>query len=116
MTGARGPWPALFTSTSMRPQLSVTVSTSRLMSSFDRFDPVSPIPPRSFARASPLPEDDRIATRNPSAASRRATPAPIPLPPADTTATLSIQSALSGPPPQSRACSWIAKRSVIPAT
>ena len=45
------------------------------------------MPPNSMASASPLPEDDRIAISKPSAASLRAAPAPIPLPPAVMIAT-----------------------------
>src|SRR5262245_9627972 len=45
------------------------------------------MPPSSLASASPLPEDDRIATLQPSCASRRAAAAPMPLPPAVTIAT-----------------------------
>src|SRR5690242_13307739 len=87
--GARGPCPALLTSTSIRPHFAMAPSTRRFKSSFDLFEPVTPSPPSSAASASPLPEDDRIATRNPSAASRRAAPAPMPLPPAVTSATFS---------------------------
>ena len=74
----------------MRPHSSTTLPTSRPRSSFDWLDPVTPIPPSSRASASPLPEDERIATRNPSAASLRAAPAPMPLPPAVTIATFSF--------------------------
>ena len=73
----------------MRPQRSIVASTSRFRSSLDWFDPVTPMPPSSAASASPLPEEDRIATLNPSAARRRAEAAPMPLPPAVTTATFS---------------------------
>src|SRR5689334_5303967 len=45
------------------------------------------MPPSSLASASPLPEDERIATLWPSCASRRAAAAPIPLPAAVTIAT-----------------------------
>jgi hypothetical protein len=51
---------------------------------------VTPKPPSSVANASPFPEDDRIATLKPSAANRRATAAPMPLPPAVTTATFPL--------------------------
>ena len=54
----------------MRPQRSIVRSTSRFRSSFDWFEPVTPMPPSSSASASPLPEEDRIATWKPSAASR----------------------------------------------
>ena len=73
----------------MRPQRAITPSTARFRSSFDWFEPVKPMPPSSPASASPLPDDDRIATRNPSAANRRAAAAPMPLPPAVTSATFS---------------------------
>src|SRR5579871_658342 len=87
--GARGPCPALLTRTSIRPQRAIVPSTRRFRSSFDWFDPVTPKPRSSFASASPLPDEDRIATAKPSEASRRAAAAPIPLPPAVTMATLS---------------------------
>src|SRR5919112_61626 len=87
--GARGPWPALLTSTSIRSQRSIAWSTRRLRSSLDWFDPVTPMPPSSCAKASPLPEEDRTATLNPSAASLRAAAAPMPLPPAVMIATFS---------------------------
>ena len=87
--GARGPWPALLTSTSMRPHCASVPSTSRFRSSFDWLEPVTPRPPSSVASASPLPEEDRMATLKPSAARRFAAAAPMPLPPATTTATFS---------------------------
>ena len=42
-------------------------------------EPVTPEPPSSAASASPLPDDDKIATLKPSAASFRAASAPMPL-------------------------------------
>src|SRR5690606_33277893 len=87
--GLRGPWPALLTSTSMRPQRESVPSMSRFRSSVDWLDPVTPKPPSSLASASPLPEEERIAILKPSAASRRADAAPMPLPPAVRTATFS---------------------------
>ena len=56
----------------MRPHFSIVASTSRMRSSLDWFEPVTPMPPSSAASASPLPEDDRMATLNPSAARRLA--------------------------------------------
>src|SRR6185437_1099145 len=94
-SGARGPWPALLTSTSMRPHCAMARSTSRLKSSVDWLEPVTPKPPSAFASASPLPEEERMATRKPSAASLRAAAAPIPLPPAVTSATFCV---ISRPP------------------
>src|SRR5688572_25538745 len=88
-TAPRGPCPPLLTSTSIRPQAASAPWISRFRSSFDRFEPVTPTPPSSLANASPLPDDDRIATLKPSDASRRAASAPMPLPPAVITATLS---------------------------
>jgi hypothetical protein len=89
-TGPRGPCPALLTSASIRPQRCIVCSTSRATSSSDWFEPVTPNPPSSLASASPLPDDDRIATLKPSRASVRAACAPMPLPPAVTIATLSL--------------------------
>src|SRR5258706_5353162 len=86
--GARGPWPALLTSTSARPQRSIVPSTSRLRSPTDWLEQVTPKPPNSPANASPFPEKDRMATLKPSADNLRAASAPIPLPPAVTIATL----------------------------
>src|SRR5262245_38630279 len=65
----------------------MVASTSLRRSSSDWFEPVTPTPPSSPASASPLPDEDRIATRKPSWASRRAAAAPMPLPPAVITAT-----------------------------
>ena len=79
-SGARGPWPALFTSTSIRPHFEVARSVSRARSSGDWLEPVTPTPPSSLARASPFPEEERRATWYPSLASLRAASAPIPLP------------------------------------
>jgi hypothetical protein len=59
----RGPWPALLTSASTRPHFFMVSSTRRLRSSFDWFEPVTPSPPSSAAKASPLPDEDRMATR-----------------------------------------------------
>src|SRR5690349_20682870 len=73
----------------MRPQRFIAWSKRRLRSSLDRFEPVTPTPPSSFASASPLPEDDSTATLKPCCASLRAAAAPMPLPPAVTTATFS---------------------------
>ncbi|MCY1448298.1 hypothetical protein D9M71_649560 [compost metagenome] len=87
--GARGPWPALLTSTSIRPHFSTTASTKRCRSSTDWLLPVTPIPPSSAANASPLPDEDKMPTLKPSAAKRRAAAAPIPLPPAVIIATFS---------------------------
>lgn len=71
----------------MRPDWVATVSTWRFRSSLDWFEPVTPMPSSSLANASPLPDDERMATRNPSRASLRAAAAPMPLPPAVTRAT-----------------------------
>src|SRR5690349_15369161 len=71
----------------------MVASTSRFRSSSDWFEPVTPTPPSSPASASPLPDDDRIAIRKPSRASRRAAAAPMLLPPAVTTATRSSATA-----------------------
>ena len=71
----------------MRPHCAITASTSRCRSSFDWLEPVTPMPPSSLASASPFPEDERIATLQPSCASLRAAAAPMPLPPAVTIAT-----------------------------
>ena len=79
--GARGPCPAELTKTSTRPHLTMTASTSFCMSPLDLLVPVIPMPPNSLASASPLPDEDRMATLNPSAARRRALSAPMPLPP-----------------------------------
>jgi hypothetical protein len=56
----------------------------------ERFEPVTPIPPSSLARRSPFPDDDRIATPQPSVASLRATAAPMPLPAAVMSAILFV--------------------------
>ena len=48
---------------------------------------VTPMPPSSRASASPLPEEERMATLKPSCASRRALSAPMPRPPAVMIAT-----------------------------
>src|SRR5438552_4329764 len=97
MIWARGPWPALFTSTSMRPQRSSAPSVRRFRSSFDWLEPVTPKPPSSLPSASPLPEEDSTPTLKPSAASRFAAAAPMPLPPAVTRATFSPAMSLSIP-------------------
>jgi len=60
--GPLGPWPALLTSTSMRPQRAMVWSTSFCRSSLDWFEPVSPKPPNSRPNASPLPDEDNTAT------------------------------------------------------
>src|SRR5829696_2907732 len=73
----------------MRPQRSIVRSTRRLRSLLDWFEPVTPMPSISLARASPLPEEERTATLKPSWANLRAAAAPMPLPPAVTTATFS---------------------------
>ena len=76
----------------MRPHFAIAASTDGAFSrsSADWLEPVTPTPPSSCASASPLPEEDKIATRKPSAASLRAAAAPMPLPPAVTSATLSF--------------------------
>ena len=70
----------------------MVASISRLMSSLLWFEPVTPIPPKSLAKASPLPDDDRMATLNPSAASLLAEAAPMPDPPAVIKATFVMPS------------------------
>jgi hypothetical protein len=82
-----GPWPALLTTASMRPQRSSATSTKRCRSAGSSAEPVTPRPPSSVASAAPRPDGDRIATDQPSAASRRAAAAPMPLPAAVSRAT-----------------------------
>ncbi|MOA19757.1 hypothetical protein D3C78_1401620 [compost metagenome] len=62
-TGPFGPWPALLTTASTRPHFCRVVSTRRARSSGERLEPVTPSPPNSCASDSPLPDEDKMATR-----------------------------------------------------